>query len=75
MQWYNTNIVISESADKTSTKGIWLIHRYSILHNPNRNPHIHCVSMYVTFPVIKWPPFPATCGANGYSEALARAWA
>ena len=25
--------------------------------------------MYVNLPVIKWQPFPATCGANGYSAA------
>ena len=29
------------------------------------NPRIYRVPMYVNFPVIKWPPLLATCGANG----------
>ena len=33
------------------------------------NLHIHRVPMYVNLPVIKWQPFPATRGANGYSVA------
>ena len=34
------------------------------------NLRTHRVPMYVNLPVIKWQPFPATCGANGYSVAL-----
>ena len=33
------------------------------------NLRIHRVPMYVNLPVIKWQPFPATCGANGFSVA------
>ena len=37
------------------------------------NPRIQHMSMYVNPLVIKWPPFPATCGANRYYEPHARA--
>ena len=33
------------------------------------NLRIYRVPMYVNLPVMKWQPFPATCGANGYSVA------
>ena len=33
-----------------------------IIRNRDWNPRIHRVSMYVNLPVIKWQPFPATCG-------------